>query len=146
MSASTKLSTAVQALCLLDTSDSALSSDRISRATGIHPSRIRGILSKLRSGGMVRSVRGLEGGYMLTSTPRHIHLQEIYCAVELKKAFHLDITRTGGTQQNTSAAVNDWFLKLFSELQVQIEDTMRDITLEDILAQIQHNTSPSSST
>lgn len=137
MSASTKLSTAVQALCVLASNrDSAHSSESISRVTGIHPSRIRGILSMLSREGMVSSTRGLSGGFSLAREPGSIHLQEIYCAVEERKAFHLDVTRAGGTDYPLPSRVNGWFLGLFSDLQVQIEHRMRDITLADVLCHI----------
>lgn len=142
MSASTKLSTAVQALCILaQDRESAHSSENISRATGIHPSRIRGILALLTGGGMVTATRGLSGGFALAREPGQIHLQEIYCAVEERKAFHLDVTRAGGTQYPLPSRVNGWFLTLFADIQVQIEDRMRDITLADILRHI-HPTQP----
>ncbi|MDT8325611.1 MAG: Rrf2 family transcriptional regulator [Bacteroidota bacterium] len=137
MSASTKLSTAVQALCVLAADrGGAHSSESISRATGIHPSRVRGILAMLAGEGMVVATRGFSGGFALARDPRHIHLQEIYCAVEERKAFHLDVTRAGGTQYPLPSRVNGWFLSLFADIQVQIEDRMRDITLADILRHI----------
>ncbi|MCB2204191.1 Rrf2 family transcriptional regulator [bacterium] len=138
MSASTKLSTAIQALCVLASDrESAHSSESISRSTGIHPSRIRGILGMLRQGNIVCATRGLSGGFALARDPGDIHLQEIYCTVEVRKAFHLDVNRAGGTGYPLSSAVNTWFLALFADLQVEIEDRMRDITLADILRHIQ---------
>jgi Rrf2 family protein len=134
MSASTKLSTAVQALCVLAANrDCPRSSESISRETGIHPSRIRGILAMLSREGMVLSTRGLSGGFALAREPHTIHLQEIYCAVEERKAFHLDVTRAGGTEYPLPARVNGWFLDLFSDIQIQIEERMRMITLADVL-------------
>jgi Rrf2 family protein len=144
MSASTKLSTAVQALCHLAADRTvAHSSESISRATGIHASRIRGILSNLTRARMVTSTRGLTGGFTLAMAPGDILLQEIYCAVEERKAFHLDVTTAGGAAYPLPAAVNSFFLSLFSSLQIQIEDSMREITLDDILRSI-HSTSQTS--
>ncbi len=142
MSASTKLATAVQALShLAGTSSESQNSDVISQATGINASRLRNILSMLARAGIVNSERGLSGGFRLAKTPEEIHLQEIYCAVETKKAFHLDVNRRGTGHDNLPSSVNGYFLSLFSEIQVEIEDKMRAITLRDILNSI-HNHPP----
>lgn len=137
MSASTKLATAIQALChLAGTSSISQNSDLISQATGIHASRLRNILSMLARAGIVNSERGLSGGFKLAKQPEQIHLQEVYCAVETKKAFHLDITKEGTTPAELTTAVNGYFLGLFDDIQVEIEEKMRNITLLDVLNSI----------
>ena len=143
MSASTKLATAVQALCYLaDTDSVSQNSDGISQATGINASRLRNILSMLARAGIVRSERGLSGGFKLAKPAESIHLQEIYCAVETKKAFHLDVTRGGEQPARLATSVNGYFLGLFADIQVEIEDKMRAITLRDVLNSIRIHTHP----
>jgi Rrf2 family protein len=138
MSASTKLSTAIQILCLLARADDTrLSSDDLSRETGIHAARLRNILSKLAQADIVRGRRGSAGGFTLARSPDDIHLQEVYCAVESKKAFHLDVSRGDSGRTQFSSAINAWFLALFADIQVRIEEDMRQITLAHVLANIQ---------
>lgn len=144
MSASTKLSTAIQTLCLLaEARHVPQSSDVLSRTTGIHSARLRSILSMLSRGGIVQGSRGTSGGFVLAREPEDIHLQEVYCAVETKKAFHLDIARGDSGRTEYSAAINTWFLDLFADIQVRIEDEMRNITLAQIMTNIQPNNSSS---
>ncbi len=135
MSASTKLTCAVQALCFLARSGSGpQSSEDISRATGIHATRIRGILSMLAKQSIVHATRGLSGGFSLTRPPEKIHLQEVYCAVETRKAFHLDISKSDA---DISSAVNDYFFRLFADIQIDIEGRMRGISIAHVLSFIQ---------
>lgn len=91
----------------------------------------------LTRGGIVRGSRGSTGGFTLAKSPGDIHLQEVYCAVETKKAFHLDIARGDNGRTEFSTAINSWFLDLFSDIQVRIEDEMRTISLAEILSRIQ---------
>jgi len=91
----------------------------------------------------VRGSRGTTGGFVLAKDPAEIHLQEVYCAVETKKAFHLDIARGDSGKTEYSTAINSWFLDLFADIQVRIEDEMRSITLAQILIRIQPNNSSS---
>lgn len=142
MSASTKLTCAVQALCHLAISGMGpQNSEEISRATGIHATRLRGILSLLAKQSIVRSTRGLSGGFSLARPPGQIHLQEIYCAVETRKAFHLDVSKS---EADLSSSVNDYFFRLFADIQIDIEDRMHGISLAHVLSFIQA-TQPSSS-
>ncbi len=83
--------------------------------------------------GIVESTQGTTGGFIIIKDMRRIHLQEVYCAVEDQKAFHLDVTNSNGKQGEESAKVNQFFLNLFSEIQIDIENKMRNISLHDIV-------------
>ncbi|MCZ7555932.1 MAG: Rrf2 family transcriptional regulator [Bacteroidia bacterium] len=138
MSASTKLFTAIQALCFLaEAGEHSLSSEELSRRMGTHPSRLRNILSMLVRGGVVRSTRGSAGGFLLAKPARAIHLQEVYCSVETEKAFHLDVGKGNASTQNDAGLLHAWFLDLFADIQIRIEDEMRGITLAQVLERIQ---------
>jgi DNA-binding IscR family transcriptional regulator len=122
MSASTKLSNSVKALCYLARkSPEPQSSATISRHTGL-----AGI-------GIITTTQGAAGGFLLARPPAEIDLQEIYCAIEDRKAFHLDVTTLPQDPTPTAAAVNCYFLDLFSEIQVEIEDKMKNISLAAVL-------------
>lgn len=134
MSASTKLSNSVKALCFLAKHGSEpQSSATISRHTGVNASKLRKLLADLAKIDVVGTTKGASGGYFLARPPDQIHLQEIYCGIEDRKAFHLNVTTTELTDSSETAAVNIYFLKLFSEIQVDIEDKMRRLTLASIL-------------
>ncbi|HKJ64788.1 MAG TPA: Rrf2 family transcriptional regulator [Desulfopila sp.] len=135
MSASTKLSNSTKALCFLATNRTEpQSSATISRHTGINASKLRRLLSDLAGIGVVTTSKGAAGGYLLARNPADIHLQEIYCAVEDRKAFHLDVAALAFGETGEGTAINRYFLDLFAEIQVDIEEKMRRLTLASILA------------
>jgi len=137
MSASTKLSAAVKALTFLAKEyPSAKNSLEISNHTGLNASKLRKILSMLVKNGIVESAYGTAGGFKLKRKPSQIHLQEIYCAIEDRKAFHLDVSRTNGNSSSEASKLNVYFLDLFGTIQVDIEDRMKKISLQSVIDNI----------
>ena len=136
MSASTKLSTSVKALCFLASEDKPKNSTEIAEAVGINASKLRRLLSLLGKAGIVKSDSGMLGGFTLNKLPELIHLQEIYCAIEDRKAFYLDVNKDNSSNNNDSKKLNYFFLDLFSEIQVEIENKMTGITLKSIIDNI----------
>ena len=134
MSASTKLSTSVKALCFLATADKPKNSNEIAASVGINASKLRKLLSMLGKSGIVKSDSGMLGGFSLAKKPDEIHLQEIYCAIEDRKAFYLNVN--DDEANGSSEKINYFFLDLFSDIQVEIENKMTDITLESIIDKI----------
>lgn len=134
MSASTKLSTAVKALTFLALSapDPKTSND-ISTYTGINASKLRKILSFMVKNNIVESGKGVSGGFSLKKEPTKIHLQEIYCAIEDRKAFHLDVNQSDGELESLNLNLNNFFLDLFTQIQFDIENKMEQITLQSII-------------
>lgn len=137
MSASTKLSTAVKALCYLaESHPEPKSSSQISEHTGANASKIRQLLSLLSKSGIVDSTKGTSGGFVLSKAPAELDLQEIYCAIEDRKAFHLNVNETNGKSEGETARYNEFFHNLFSDVQVDIENKMRKILLKDIMKNV----------
>lgn len=141
MSASTKLSAAVKALTFLAKDyPSPKNSTEISDHTGLNASKLRKILSMLVKNGIVESAYGTAGGFKLKKKPSQIHLQEIYCAIEDRKAFHLDVSKSNGKSSMDASKLNIYFLDLFSTIQVDIEDRMKKISLQSIIENINKTT------
>ena len=137
MSASKQLSTSVKALCYLAESfPQPKSSKEIAENIGVNASKLRKLLSMLVRQEMVRSAYGTKGGFLLQQNPKDIDLQEIYCAIEDRKAFHLDVSKSNGESKDRTAMFNNYFLDLFSVVQVEIENKMRMISLSMILKQM----------
>lgn len=136
MSASTKLSSSVKALCYLASNSLPQNSNDIAKATGINASKIRRLMAMLGTAGIVKSDSGMLGGYALNKSSDKIHLQEIYCAIEDRKAFYLDVNKEKLNQSANSKRINKFFLDLFSDIQIEIESKMEKITLKDILNHI----------
>ncbi len=134
MSASTKLSTSVKALSLLAThSEQALNSAAIAAQIGGNASKLRRLLSLLSKQNIVAARKGKEGGFVLQKKPDTITLQDIYCAIEDQKAFHLDVHTGSAEDEQQNIRTNNFFIDLFSEIQVEIETKMKEITLQDII-------------
>ncbi len=137
MSASTKLSTSVKALCFLaQTPERGRNSVEIAAAIGVNASKLRKLLSMMGRSGIVKSAMGAAGGFMLNRSPQKIHLQEIYCAIEDRKAFHLDVHQIRESMPEISVKINHYFLDLFDEIQFDIETKMRKISLQSIIDKI----------
>ncbi len=134
MSASTKLSASVKALCYLaQAQEQSGTSNEIAYHTGVNASKLRKLLSMLAKNGIVTSALGTRGGFALNRPPEQIHLQEIYCAIEDRKAFHLNVPNSPNEEKVQNAKINQYFLNLFAEIQVEIENKMRGITLQSII-------------
>jgi Rrf2 family protein len=137
MSASLKLSTAVKAVhCLARVYPDALSSAEISDMTGINASQLRLILSMLAKAGIIQSMQGAGGGFILNMTPDQINLQQLYCAIETRKAFHLAVNGNHD-QIPLNKKINRYFLDLFEDLQRDIETKMETISLADMINDIE---------
>lgn len=136
MSASTKLSTSVKALSYLASKHPIpQNSSQIAEYIGTNASKLRRLMSLLTKSDIVKSTQGTSGGFLLNKDPKVLHLQEIYCAIEDRKAFHLDVNKNGGKQKNTSQTFNKYFLNLFADVQVDIENKMKKINLLSIMKQ-----------
>lgn len=55
---------------------------RISKEEGISKKYLERLMSELKRNGMVRSVKGKEGGYVLSADPKHIKVGKIIEATE----------------------------------------------------------------
>ncbi|MGC9513747.1 RrF2 family transcriptional regulator [Fidelibacter multiformis] len=137
MSASLKLSTAVKAVhCLARAYPEPLSSAEISGMTGINASQLRLILSMLAKAGIIQSMQGAGGGFILNMTPDQINLQQLYCAIETRKAFHLAVS--GNHEQiPLNKKINTYFLDLFEDIQRDIESKMETISLADVIDKVE---------
>ena len=132
MSASTKLSTSVKAICFLaQTHPVPQNSRQISDAICVNASKLRQLLSMLKKSDIVESTKGTSGGFILKIDPKKLDLQRIYCAIEDRKAFHLDVNKDG-QKKWSSKDFNDYFLNLFADIQIDIENKMRKISVENI--------------
>ncbi len=131
MSASTKLSSSVKALCFLaESSPTPKTSKEIAENTGINASKLRKLLSLLSKAKIVESNQGTRGGFQLLKPPHKIHLQEIYCAIEDRKAFHLKVSDINGQDKYDYLG---YFENLFANIQIDIEDKMTKISLLSIM-------------
>jgi len=103
----------------------------ISEKQSISEAYLENILLILKSGGIVSSIRGPEGGYILNRPPSFIKLGEI---VEVLDG-HFDPTNCVANP-NKCGKSNDCLMKnIWIKLKELHEDFLYSITLEDILEQ-----------
>ncbi len=132
MKYSTRLSDAVHILVFIHQSSSpTVTSSDIARSIQTNPSYVRQIMAQLKATGLISSSRG-QATPELGKAPQETTLLEIYKSVEKDKPLlHLD-THTNpecGVGINIQLALADFY----KQIQHDIENSMRKITLQDII-------------
>ena len=129
----TRLSDAVHILAFLALHPGAnLTSERIAESIQTNPGYVRQLMSALRRGGLLTSVKG-HPRPALTREPEQITLLDVYRAVEGDKPILHQDTHTNpacGVGVNIQLALAD----CYQEVQKSAEEKMREITLAQILA------------
>ena len=102
----------------------------IAQRQGISLSYLEQLFSRLRKQGLVKSVRGPGGGYVLARDVAQIHVAEVISAVDEG----VDTTRCGGAhncQDNERCLTHD----LWRDLSERIFDYLSQISLYDLMSQ-----------
>ncbi|MDR1858990.1 MAG: Rrf2 family transcriptional regulator [Treponema sp.] len=101
----------------------------ISERLGTSKLYLEQIFSLLKRGGLLNSVKGAQGGYRLTRTPRKITAADILSAVELSL---FEVTK--GTVSHNAPEI-DMAIRssVFDVLDKKISDTLQGITLEALV-------------
>jgi Rrf2 family protein len=87
------------------------------------------ILGRLRKEGIVKSVKGPGGGYLLNDFPQKISIGKVLMALEGPVAITTCLTAEGGCVKVDSCVMH----LLWKALGKQIEDFLNTITLHDLL-------------
>lgn len=129
----TKLSDAVHILCFIALAEDGqpLTSDAIAKSIATNASYVRQLMSLLRKGGLLNSVRG-HARPRLTRQPAAISLLDCYHAVEGNKPLLHQDTHTNpacGVGVNIQLALRD----CYDQVQARAEEEMARISLQDIL-------------
>ncbi len=136
MKYSTKVSDAVHILAFIVLNPKgSLSSDSIAESIRTNPGCVRQLMSGLRRGGLLLSVKG-HPKPSLARDPSAITLLDVYKAVEGEKPLlHLD-THTNpecGVGVQIQLSLQDYF----NQIQQRAEEAMQTITLADVLERYQ---------
>jgi Rrf2 family iron-sulfur cluster assembly transcriptional regulator len=99
----------------------------ISQRQDISLSYLEQLFSKLRLSGLIKSIRGPGGGYMLNKNSSDLNLLDIITAVDEK----IDQTQCGGAMNciNEKPCLTHF---IWTDLNNRINEYMREITLNDI--------------
>lgn len=129
----TKLSDAVHILCFIALAEDGqpLTSDAIAKSIATNASYVRQLMSLLRRGELLTSVRG-HARPALTRPPVAINLFDCYRAVEGEKPLLHQDTHTNpdcGMGVNIQLALRD----CYDQVQQRAEEEMARITLQEVL-------------
>ena len=132
MNFTTKSRYAVNALAdleYLSNYESPVALKDIADRQGIDLTYLEQLFRKLRIAGIVKSVRGRNGGYVYASHPQEISIKHIMDAVEE----NLDATNCAGTSScHAGQKCNSH--KLWDDLNTVVEEFLSDISITDLVA------------
>ena len=107
-----------------------LSVSQIAKKEGISVAYLEQILNALKRKGMVKSVRGPQGGYILSKKPSDINLQSLFYTLEEKNRSALNGKQTPVTEMDEVSIANLMFWK---KLNSSIEKGLAGVTLKDLI-------------
>ena len=103
----------------------------ISLRQGISLDYLEQIFSKLKKNNIVKSIRGTQGGYILSKNPNDIKLTNIFYAVDerVKTVQCKKDSKKGCTGKTTKCITHD----LWDELETHINSSCENKSLEDLI-------------
>lgn len=108
----------------------------IAARQGIPESYLNQLLILLRRAGLIRSVRGPQGGHQLARTPRAITLADIVGALDGPPA---TARAAPGTARGTDAATDAVAREVWARVDAALNTALGGITLADLLAARAHH-------
>lgn len=104
----------------------------ISKKEGISVSYLEQLLNKLRRKGLVRSIRGPKGGYVLSRPPADITVLDVVKTLETEMAPVYCITPDKSRKNICSRQKNCVTKLVWAKLAQVIDDCLESMTLEDL--------------
>jgi len=94
------------------------------------------LMAILKSAGLVRSIRGSKGGYLLAKGPNRIKLSDVFNALEGPSAITVECLEN----ENYCARAADCVARqLWAEVEAAIENVLQSITLQDLVDRARKN-------
>lgn len=128
MNISTKTQYGMRAMVHLARQSKSRSSTEIASAEHIPTDFLEKILQNLKRAGLVRSARGVSGGYLLAHPPRRITARDIVTALEKPLSNVQCLEEKTCPRQDTCATKDVW-----TNLQRSLFSTLSSITLADLI-------------
>jgi Rrf2 family transcriptional regulator, cysteine metabolism repressor len=101
----------------------------VARREDLSRKYLHALLTSLRSAGLVRSVRGAGGGFVLTRHPAEIRLNEVVNALEGP----LSLVPCVANQRRCRKAGQCTARRVWQQLSTAVESMLNSITLQDLL-------------
>jgi len=87
------------------------------------------LISVLKSGGFVNSIRGAKGGYMLAKSPDKIHLSDIFALLEGDVVTSECVRDVSVCGRSSDCVARD----IWSKVENAIDEVLSSITLQDMV-------------
>ena len=110
--------------------EGSLSVSQIAKKQGISVPYLEQILNALKKKGLVKSVRGPQGGYILARTPAEITLKQLFEALVAKNALFGASPASVSADADEATLANALFWKKFS---LSLANGLGDTTLKALL-------------
>jgi Rrf2 family cysteine metabolism transcriptional repressor len=105
-----------------------VSAREIASRQDVSPKYLEHLLASLRSAGLVRSVRGAQGGHTLTRQPAEINLREIYSVFEGSEGF-VECTTSPEVCDRRDSCVTQ---EVWADMHLACMKILESTTLEDL--------------
>lgn len=105
-----------------------VSAREIAARQDVSPKYLEQLLASLRSAGLVRSVRGAQGGHTLTRHPAEINLREIYNVFEGSEGF-VECTTSPEVCDRPDSCVTQ---EVWADMYLACMEILESTTLEDL--------------
>ena len=112
-----------------------VSSREIAEHQEVSPKYLEALLAALRAAGLVRSVRGAQGGHTLTRPPAQINLRQIYQVFEGTDGF-VECTTDPEYCTRTDACVTQ---EVWTQMYDACMEILESTTLEDLARRAKEN-------
>ena len=129
---STRILYGVKAVLVLASryGEGSLSVSQIAKKEGISVPYLEQILNALKKKGLVKSVRGPQGGYALNQKPSAVSLKNLLDALEEKSFLELS-PKTALTVESDEVAVADFIF--WNRLKTSVQKGLSEVTLKDLI-------------
>jgi len=139
MSANSRLTTAIHALCWLELAarrgDKSLTSERVAASLASNPALVRKALGPLREAGLVASGRGPGAGWSLARPAATIRLDEVYDALGEDTAFALH-PHEPNQECPVGFGIRPVLGELYADADAAVRRTLRRRTVADVLDEL----------
>ena len=123
---------AILSLIVLSKAESPMDSETLSRELSISKSFLAKILQALAKNNVLKSYKGVNGGFVLTNNPKDITMLQIMSAVEGKAPAVFDCASSVKDCPSEKAEIcSIW--PFLNKLQGKIDSFLAELTLADIL-------------
>lgn len=104
----------------------------IAERNGISPQYLEQVFSSFRKAGIVKSIKGPQGGYLLARDSREISISDILSALEGEYRIAPETIDESSEYRGSAAAIQKLVIEKVNR---QLEDTLTEVTLYDLVTE-----------